>query len=370
MPVYKYKYPTKDGRCWFFRCSYRELDGTRRQYHSKKYLTRKEAQEAEALYLINAKTEANVSNINFKQLVELFVDYKKDKVKETTVYNYGNKIRYIEPLYKVKLKDFDILVYEEWKRFINGNNIATRYKNDIYKFLKSLLNYASEWYNFNFSSVSRKMTNFNDPNELPREMLFFTYDEFQKFLSVEEDLKFRVLYQILYYCGLRIGEAKAITWKDIDFNNKTISINKQIISKNTSRFVYKFSPPKTPKSNRVLSMPNVLINDLLKLKQENQELFIGFNDSFFVSGDNRPLVDSTIRERKNANCRKAGVKQIRIHDFRHSCASLLIHKGASINIVAKYLGHTKIEETLNTYSHLYTNALSDITNLINEMQES
>ena len=127
---------------------------------------------------------------------------------------------------------------------------------------------------------------------------------------------------------------------------------------------------KMAKSNRVLPMPNVLINDLLKLKQEDKELFIGFNDSFFVAGDNRPLVDSTIRERKNSNCKKAGVKQIRIHDFRHSCASLLIHKGASINIVAKYLGHTKIEETLNTYSHLYTNALSDITNLINEMQES
>lgn len=117
-------------------------------------------------------------------------------------------------------------------------------------------------------------------------------------------------------------------------------------------------------------MHNVLINDLLKLKQEYQELFIGFNDSFYVSGDNRPLVDSTIRKRKNANCRKAGVKQIRIHDFRHSCASLLIHKSVSINIIAKYLRHTKIKETLNTYSHLYTNALSNITNLINEMQES
>ena len=50
--------------------------------------------------------------------------------------------------------------------------------------------------------------------------------------------------------------------------------------------------------------------------------------------------------------------------------SILIHKNASINIVTKYLGHTKIEETLNAYFHLYTNALNDITNLTNEMQES
>lgn len=67
---------------------------------------------------------------------------------------------------------------------------------------------------------------------------------------------------------------------------------------------------------------------------------------------------------------KADVKQIWIHNFRHSCASLLIHKGANINMVSKFLGHSKFEETLNTYTHLYSNALSDITNLIDEMNES
>ena len=67
---------------------------------------------------------------------------------------------------------------------------------------------------------------------------------------------------------------------------------------------------------------------------------------------------------------KVGVKQKRLHDFRHSCASLLIYKGASINMVSKFLGHSKIEETLNTYTHLYSNSLSDITNLIDETNES
>lgn len=71
--------------------------------------------------------------------------------------------------------------------------------------------------------------------------------------------------------------------------------------------------------------------------------------------------------RKNRNCEIAGVKQIRIHDFRHSCASLLIYKGANIITVSKFLGHTKIEETLNTYTHLYKNALTDITALIDDM---
>lgn len=65
----------------------------------------------------------------------------------------------------------------------------------------------------------------------------------------------------------------------------------------------------------------------------------------------------------------ARVKDIRIHDFRHSCASLLIDSGANITLVAKYLGHTKIDETLNTYFHMYQNRLDTIVSII-ELQNN
>ena len=61
---------------------------------------------------------------------------------------------------------------------------------------------------------------------------------------------------------------------------------------------------------------------------------------------------------------KAGLKRIRIHDFWHSCASLLINNGANVTLVAKYLGHAKIDETLNTYSHMYQNRLENIVQII------
>ena len=73
------------------------------------------------------------------------------------------------------------------------------------------------------------------------------------------------------------------------------------------------------------------------------------------------------REIKNKDYKLAGVKQIRIHDFRHSCASLLINSGAAINVVAKYLGHKKIDETLNTYSHLFKNQINEIINIIDNL---
>lgn len=66
----------------------------------------------------------------------------------------------------------------------------------------------------------------------------------------------------------------------------------------------------------------------------------------------------------------ADVPQIRVHDFRHSCASLLVNSGANITVVAKYLGHTKIEETLNTYSHMFSSALDSIVSIIDSLENN
>lgn len=98
-------------------------------------------------------------------------------------------------------------------------------------------------------------------------------------------------------------------------------------------------------------------------------MLFGFNDSYFVIGDIAPQISSTITARKNRNCEIAGVKQIRIHDFRHSCAFLLIYKGANIITVSKFLGHTKIEETLNTYSHMFSTALDSVVSVIDSLED-
>ena len=74
-------------------------------------------------------------------------------------------------------------------------------------------------------------------------ILHFLYILIISLISVEEDIKFRCGFQLLYYCGLRIGELKGLTWKDIDFENKTVSINKQI-TKQSSHENWRFVPPK------------------------------------------------------------------------------------------------------------------------------
>ena len=96
-----------------------------------------------------------------------------------------------------------------------------------------------------------------------------------------------------------------------------------------------------------------------------------FNDSLFVLGEKSgtvPFEPNNVRIRKLNIATTLGLKVIRTHDFRHSCASLLINSGGNVTMVAKYLGHSEIDETLNTYSHLFPSALDNVLNIINKLQ--
>ncbi len=100
------------------------------------------------------------------------------------------------------------------------------------------------------------MINFTDPNEIPKEMLFFTYEEFKKFISVEDDILFKILFETLYYCGLRRGELRGLTWKDIDFKNQYLSVNKNIVAtRGDENKTYMVTTPKTKSSIRNIYIP-------------------------------------------------------------------------------------------------------------------
>ena len=81
------------------------------------------------------------------------------------------------------------------------------------------------------------------------------------------------------------------------------------------------------------------------------------------------LVTSTDKVEDNNMTFKDLYNEFRIHNFRHSCASLLINNGANITLVAKYLGHTKIEETLNSYSHMFSTALDYVVFIIYSLED-
>ena len=361
---------TKDGRSWFVDLAYKDLLGKRHRYHSKKFATRREAKDHEAEYKLKIRNQNEFTDLTFKDLIQEHYQYQQDKVKVTTLSNYRNMMVYLEPLENIKLESFNIRHFEMWRQFMNSKPISTRYKNGVYKYLKALMNFGTKWYDINFVKVYNKMTNFTNPNERKKEMAFYTLEEFQKFLSVETDLKFRCAFQTLFYCGLRNGELRGLTWNDINFNRSTLTVNKNIVKVPDPKTgkPYTVTSPKTSSSYRTIPIPNFLLKDLSDLYNDDANYY-GFKDSWYVFGNIDPLAATTLLDRKTKNAFMARVKDIRIHDFRHSCASLLIDSGANITLVAKYLGHSKIDETLNTYSHMYQNRLDTIVNII-ELQNS
>lgn len=106
------------------------------------------------------------------------------------------------------------------------------------------------------------------------------------------------------------------------------------------------------------------------LCEKNKKKYYGFNDDFFVVSDAKPIADSNIYLRRTKLATFAGLKVIGIHDFRHSCASLLVNKGTNVQVVAKYLGHTKVEETLKTYSHLFTSTMDKVVAVIDNLDNN
>lgn len=362
----KYKW-TKDGRKWIYYTWITTLDGKRKKYFSKAYHTKKEALISEREFIAKMGNFTENKNMTFKDLYTAYYSYQEDKVKETTLKTYRDRIKYMALLDNIKLKDLSVNHYELWRKEINKCNISTSYKNDIQKFIKIVLNWGGKIYGYDFRSFYNKITKFINPEEITKEMDFYTLDEFLKFISNEDNLKFKCLFETLYYCGLRKGEARALTWEDIDFNTKELKVTKNVVNiPGENSEYYNITTPKTKSSVRTLPIPEILLNDLKELLEQDKKYY-GFKNKWFVFGNDEPIKNDKLRRHKNLLCEKANLKQIRIHDFRHSCASLLINSGANITIVAKYLGHTKIDETLNTYSHMYKSKPNDIVDTINKL---
>ena len=380
------KESTKDGRRWIFETYFKDEKGRSKLYKSKKYMTKTEAKTAEREYILSKDKDNILNNMTFSKLCLEHMKFKEDKVKRRTLLNYLDRRDHLSYFDDILIKDLNIDHFERWKMEINKLNLKTSTKNDLYKYLRSILNFGVKWFNFDYNGMLPKMTNFTNPNEVKEEMQFYTKEEFDKFISVEDNLLYKTMFITFYFCGLRMNELRGLQWCNVDLDNKLIDIKKQtlrlyineakvrkyiesseaFLKKHKSNKPYELGNPKSNKSDRVIPVPGIVINSLKELKKTQEELY-GFNDNWFVFGNILPHCESAITRRKNKNCKLSGIKKIRIHDFRHSCASLLINNGGNITMIAGYLGHKNIEETLNTYSHMFKSELVSIVNVVDKM---
>lgn len=355
----------KSGIKYSYTLRYKDIYGNTKQYTSKGYDTKKEAELEEAKFRIKIQEKkVSFNNITFDDVFKEYIEYKSKSVKVQTLNKIKDLYKHFEPIKNIKVNDLELNTYNKFTLYIEQKGNTVNWNNKVLNLLRSLINYSHKYYNTS-DTILAFIENYKEVNPFKKEMQFFTYEEFQKFISVIEEFEYKTFFEVLYYLGLRQGEACSLTWSDIDFNKKEVSINKTITTKLRGQ-LYTISSPKTKKSNRILPIPKKLLESLktMKLNAKKKKYF---KESWFVFGDELPFRETTIQVRKNKYCKLAGVKQIRIHDFRHSCASFLIQNGASIVLVSKYLGHSKISITLDTYTHLYENELKKVSNLIDTL---
>lgn len=158
-----------------------------------------------------------------------------------------------------------------------------------------------------------------------------------------------MFFNIAFYTGARKGEINALKWSDIDGN--IMHIRRSIAQKLKGGDVE--SPPKNKSSYRDLQIPVPLMEILNEHKERQRAATRLFTENFRVCGGEQPLRDTSIENHNKAFAKAAGLPHIRIHDYRHTHASVLVNEGINIQEIARRLGHTNVQMTWNTYSHLY-----------------
>jgi len=358
---------TKDGRKYIWYVWETGLDGKKHKKFSKAYKTEAEAKRAEKEYLKMSELFEGDMNMTFKELYTKYYEVQKDIVRYSTLKTYRDRIKYIGMFDKVKLKDMDAIHYQKWRAEMMKVDISNSYKNEIQKFLKIVINWAVKTYGFNMNKFYGRMEPFTSASDIKKEMDFYTLEEFNQFISSAPNLQIKCMYETLYYCGLRRGEARGLQWKDVNWIDKRLSVTKQAVTHGSENSThYELTKPKTQKSNRVLPIAEILFRDLKQLYEE-QKQFAEFNDEWFIFGNFIPITFYQMRHKNIEIARDAKIKRIRLHDFRHSCASLLINNNANIAVVSQFLGHASIEETLDTYTHMFKDKLECVVNTINKL---
>ena len=186
---------------------------------------------------------------------------------------------------------------------------------------------------------------------------FWTYEEYQKFIATfDKGSRSYLMFQILFWTGMREGEMLAITMEDIDLESRQIHITKTYYRMNRTDVI---TEPKTENSVRTIEIPVFLAEEIkaywehLYQYPRNERLF--------------PVGAEAVQHTMKRHIDKAGVKKIDIHSLRHSHCAYLIKQGIQPLIIKEWLVHRDIKVTLNTYGHLYPSEQKKVASLLDNL---
>lgn len=349
---------------YYFRANlgYNPVTGKQIQKYRSGFKTKKEAREEYSkLFLTSAEElEEKKNTVTFKQFIEeVYLPWYKTQVKESTYINRCSTIqKHFKYFFKMATDEIEPINVQNWQL-----KMAKEFSPNYIRIVQGMLSIAFDRaivLGLAKKNPSRMIGNIKSKKT---KVDFWTLEEFQKVISLlykgdyYEHYLF-ISFWLLFMTGMRIGEAAALQWSDIDFETGMLSITKTLYYKTMND--YKFVEPKTQASIRTLYIDSDTINELKTWKEVQQKVLP--KCKLVLSYNGTPTSKTTLPRTLEKLAKLAGVHRIKIHALRHSHASLLISMGENPLLIKERLGHEKIQTTLGTYGHLYPNTNLEVAN--------
>lgn len=351
---------------YYFRANlgYDAVTGKQIQKYRSGFSTKKEAR-AEYSKLILAAEEGlamEKKQPSFKQFIEeIYLPWYKTQVKESTYKNRLNTIeKHFKFFYRKKVNEIEPIHVQTWQL-----KLAKDYSPNYVRIIQGMLSLSFDRaiiLGLAKKNPARMVGNIKSKKV---KVDFWTLEEFQKVISLlykgdyYEHYLF-ICFWLLFTTGLRIGEAAALQWEDIDFESGIISVTKTLYYKSMNE--YTFVDPKTSASIRTVVIDKDTIRELKDWMEVQKKVLKDCN--FVLSYSGIPTSKHTLPRALEKLAGLAGVHRIKIHALRHSHVALLISMGVNPLIVKDRLGHEKIQTTLGTYGHLYPNSNFEVAKML------
>lgn len=344
---------------WDIQYHYFDTEGNYRKTSKRGFATRKEAEE---WYFDFKYCKEENLNMSFERFIEIYYEVMNSQIRENTWISKKLMIEtkilpYFKNMKVNEIKPKDVLKWQNWVKSLHNKQdepYAPTYLRSINSQLSAIFNFACNYYNL--SSNPCKKVKSMGKKKRTEEIKFWTAVQYKKFSEamMEKPISFYA-FEMLYWCGIRLGELLALTPADFDFDKKTVTINKSYQRINGKDVV---TPPKTESSIRKVIMPDALCDEM-------QECI---GSIFGIGNDMRifTITKSYLTREMERGCKQTGVPKIRLHDLRHSAVSLLIDKGYSAVAIAERVGHSSPVETLEVYSHLFPTVQTEMAMKLNE----
>ena len=350
MPAYK----DGDSGMWRSQFYYTDWTGKKRKKNKRGFKTKKEALQYESEFSKIAKADMDMKLASF---VEIYLEDKQVELKERTLRNkrYMMQTHIVPYLGDKKMNEITASDILAWQKAIkDNNNFSESYLRMIQNQITALFIHATKIYYLRENPCKRvkKMGKSDD-----RSLDFWTLEEYQTFLETfDKDSMHYLMFEILFWTGMREGELLALTKNDIDLVGLKIKISKTYFRMNKEDVI---TAPKTDNSVRTIDIPQFLADEIKNY----------YNRLYKYPSDARlfPIVAEALQHTMRRHIEKAGVKKIRVHDLRHSHCAYLINQGVQPLIIKERLGHKDIKVTLNTYGHLYPSEQKKIADMLDNL---